>query len=108
MAADKDVDFEPLWDFVLMDPIPNNKSEGGLVLPDGARISDCSRSVIVKAGPGAYRDDGTFVPNPLKVGDTVYHLAMMQPYKVILGGHLYLCISAKDAVATAKRKEGGK
>lgn len=105
-GVEKDVDFEPLYSFVLMDPIKANTTEGGLHLPDGARVSDCHKSVVIKAGPGEYRDDGTFVPNPLKVGDVVYHLAMMTPYKVVLNGHLYLCVSARDVVATQKRKEG--
>ena len=99
------INFEPLYDYVLMEPIPKNTTKGGLHLPEGANMDDVSKSVVRKAGPGAYRDDGTFVPNPLVVGDIVYHLAKMMPWKVVLNGKNYLCVSARDVVAKAGPEE---
>jgi len=100
------LDFKPLWDYCLIKPIVQKETRGGLHLPQGAKTyDDSARGLCVKAGPGAYRDNGTFVPNPIKVGDIVYHMARMQPFKVILKGELYLCVSGRDCVALAESEE---
>lgn len=100
-AKVEEVDFNPLWDYVLMEPIKDEVTKGGIHLPDGASVDNTTRSRVIKTGPGAYRDNGTFVPNPIKVGDIVYHLANRMPFKVVLKGKQYLCISGRDCVATA-------
>lgn len=99
-----DVDFEPLWDYVLFEPIKDNITKGGIQLPDGATADNTMKGLVIKSGQGAYRDNGTFVPNPIKVGDVIYFLSMRQPYKVILNGKVYLCLSGRDCVAIAGRK----
>lgn len=96
------VDFEPLWDYCLLQPLQRNVTKGGITLPEGSKgLDDMAKSVVIKAGPGTYRDNGTFVPNALKVGDVVYHMAKMQPFKVVIEGKLYLCVAGRDIVATA-------
>lgn len=97
----KKLAFRPLWDYCLLDPVINEKTKGGVVIPESARESaeDTRKSVCVAAGPGAYRDSGEFVPNPIKVGDVVYHMSRMQPFKVTLDGHHYICVSGRDCVA---------
>jgi co-chaperonin GroES (HSP10) len=107
IEAGNKLDFNPLWDYILLDPIKNAMTKGGLHIPEGAdkHLKDTARGVCIKAGPGAYRDDGTFVPNPIKVGDVVFHMSRMQPFSVVLNGHSYLCVSGRDCVATAATKD---
>lgn len=103
--ATKDIPFQPLWDYILIDPIINKVTPGGLHIPDNAKAEDTMKGLCVKAGPGAYRDDGTFVPNAIKEGDIVFHLARAMPFKVVINGHDYLCLSGRDCVAIVPRKE---
>jgi len=95
----------PLWDYVLMRVIRVDKTKGGLVVPDGAKVDECARSIVVAAGPGIYKDNGTFVPNPLQVGDVVYHMARVNPTKIILDGELHLLVAARDCIAIANRPQ---
>lgn len=99
-----EVDFEPLWDWILLDPIKQHETQGGILLPDGANPDNAMTSVCVKAGPGAYRDGGDLVPNPIQVGDFVYHIAQRKPNVVTLSGRNFLYISARDCIAIKKRK----
>lgn len=99
--ATYNIDFSPLWDYVLVEPLISNKTKGGVLLPDGKHVDDMAKGLVVKAGPGTYRDSGTWVANPLKVGDVIYHMAKMQPFKVVIEGKLYLCLAGRDVVATA-------
>lgn len=96
------IDFEPLWDYCLLQPIQRNVTKGGITLPEGSKgMDDMAKSIVIKAGPGSYNANGTFIANALKVGDVVYHMAKMQPFKVVLDGKLYLCVAGRDVVATA-------
>jgi co-chaperonin GroES (HSP10) len=91
--------FVPMWDYILMKPIPPGKSKGGLHMPDGVQHDDMQRSVVVKSGKGAYRESGVFIENPIKVGDLVYHVARVKPYVFKLDGETYLCVACRDCVA---------
>lgn len=100
-----EIDFNPLWDYCLLEPVIPTQTPGGLAIPDGAKTDDTMKSLVIKAGPGAYRDNGTFVPNPIKEGDYVYHLAWNKPFKLVLNGKQYIVLSGRDCVATTIRKE---
>jgi co-chaperonin GroES (HSP10) len=102
-AEDEALDFYPLWDYCLIKPIPRDKTKGGIVMPETAKkgMDDLLTSVVVKAGPGTYRDNGAWVPSPLKPGDIVYHIATMKPFQAVLNGKLYLCLAGRDIVASA-------
>lgn len=102
---DKTLDFQPMWDYCLLDPIINNTTAGGVVLPDNMKQDEVGKSVVVAAGRGTYKDNGMFVDNPVRVGDIVYHMSRMAPYKVRLGGKLYLCLAARDIVAIVPRDQ---
>lgn len=99
-----EIDFVPFWDYVLLDPIPKSKTEGGIVMPDGSKgVDDMARSVCIKAGKGAYRESGAFIENPIQEGDIIYHMAMIKPFFVKFKGKTYLCVAGRDCVARAKR-----
>ena len=99
------IKFEPLWDYVLIDPIAKHKTEGGVLLPEGQSADDTARSVVVAIGPGAYRTDSdTFVPVPLELGDIVFNMVRMQPFKVKQDGHLYLCVSCRDLIGVERKQ----
>ncbi|HEY9081632.1 co-chaperone GroES [Magnetovibrio sp.] len=63
--------FRPLHDRVLVRRVETEaKTAGGIIIPETAQEKP-SEGVIVAAGTGARRDDGTVVPLELKAGDTV-------------------------------------
>lgn len=105
MSAPQDdvPEFEPMWDYVLLDPGVKLKSDGGILLPEGSKLDDVMTSLVVKAGQGAYRESGVFIKNPIKVGDYVYHMALIKPWKIKMGGKLYLCVSARDCIGIKGR-----
>ena len=98
------VDFEPLWDYILALPIEETVSSGGVVLPNGARLTDVKKALVVKAGKGAYRESGAFIENPIKAGDTIYMMGHVQPFLVSLNGKKHICLSSRDVVAITVRK----
>lgn len=100
-----DLNFQPLWDYVLIDPIIQTTTPGGLALPEGARTDDLKGGLVVRAGKGAYRESGAFIENPIKVGDTVYFMGKMMPFVITLNRKKYLCMAGRDVVAIAERKE---
>ena len=99
------IDFEPLWDYILALPIEENVTKGGIALPDGSRLTDVKKALVVKAGKGAYRESGAFIENPIQAGDTIYMMGHVKPFVVGINGKNHICLSGRDVVAIAKRKE---
>ena len=63
--------FRPLHDRVLVRRVETEeKTAGGIIIPDTAQEKP-SEGVIVAAGTGVRKDDGTVVPLELKAGDRV-------------------------------------
>lgn len=98
-AVATELPITPLYDYVLLEPILANKTDGGLHLPQ--KVAEKSRkSRVVKAGPGRLNPyTGQFVENTLKVGDVVYHMSMHEPFVWQHGGKDYLLMSAEYCVA---------
>lgn len=98
----EELDYQPLWDFVLVEPLKESKkTAGGLHLPDGTKTDDTRRCKVVKAGPGSWIN-GVFIPNPIKVGQYIYNMAKhMLPYRVMIQGKLYLSMASTEVLAVA-------
>ena len=63
--------FTPLHDRVLVRRVEQNeKTAGGIITPDTAKEKP-SEGLIISAGSGARREDGTIVPLDVKAGDQV-------------------------------------
>jgi len=63
--------FTPLHDRVLVRRVEQNeKTAGGIIIPDTAKEKP-SEGLIVSAGSGARREDGTIMPLDVKAGDQV-------------------------------------
>lgn len=97
----RDVNFQPQADYILFDPIPQNMTEGGIALPEGAN-PDPPKARIVKAGPGRYSEEGVLMPMNVAEGDVVYMMfAYQQPAKITLGGKEYGIARARDVIGKA-------
>lgn len=100
----EELDYKPLWDFILVEPVKERKiTEGGIHLPDNSKpLDDTRRCKVIKAGPGFWQA-GEFIPNPIRVGQYIYNMAKhMQPYKVLIKGKLYLTMPSSEVLAVAE------
>ncbi|NOZ22322.1 MAG: co-chaperone GroES [Planctomycetes bacterium] len=65
------MNIKPLDDRVVVEPLEaEEKTEGGIVLPDAAKEKPI-KGKVVAVGPGALSDDGKRIPMSLKKGDLV-------------------------------------
>ena len=63
--------FTPLHDRVLVRRVEQDeKTAGGIIIPDTAKEKP-SEGLIISAGSGARREDGTVMPLDVKAGDQV-------------------------------------
>ena len=80
------LEFEPILDFILIRPLPQGQTRGGIALPDGADV-DPPKGLVVAAGPGRKTEYGAFIENCVQAGETVYlAFSCQQAGKVSLGG----------------------
>lgn len=96
-----EVKFTPLFDFVLIEPIPKGTTEGGLALPAGAD-PDPPKGKVVKVGPGRMTEEGAFIEPTVHPGDVVYlHFAYSKPISFTVGGKDYMIARCRDLIGLA-------
>mgnify|MGYP002725603898 CR=1 FL=1 len=72
--ADLAVQIQPLGDRVIVKPLEREQvTASGIVIPDTASEEKPHEGVVVAAGPGAIKEDGTRAPMDVKVGDKVLY-----------------------------------
>lgn len=62
---------KPLGDRVLIEFENKEKSVGGIIIPDTARLGDNKIGKVVAVGDGVYTHSGIKVPMTIKPGDNV-------------------------------------
>lgn len=100
----QNLNFKPLSDFVLLDPIEITETAGGLHLPSGVNPDDLAKARVIAAGPGRTTNDGKVLPMPLEVGDVVYRLTRNNPMVIQLNGKQYAVASAGEVIAKVPRE----
>lgn len=92
---------KPLADKVIVQKLePEEKTSGGIVLPDTAREKPQEGKVIA-VGPGAVDDKGQRKPIDVKEGDHVLY-AKYSGTEVKIDGVEFLILSDKDILAVVK------
>lgn len=105
------LEFEPLWDGIIVEPIIEERSSGGLILVKGTGVDDIQRGKVVGIGPGIYKENGVFVPVPLSLGDVIYRHARTHASKVRIKNpetgkeQEYLMLNCRDVVAVSRKPE---
>ena len=84
----------PLGDRVVVKIVKEEKTAGGLVLPDTAQEKPQTGEVVA-VGPGKLNDNGTRQVVDVQVGDKVL-FAKYSGTEVKLEGETYLLLSEKD------------
>ena len=101
--------FRPLHDRVVLERIePDEKSSGGIIIPDTAQEKP-SQGEVVAVGPGARDEAGKLIPIDIKVGDRVLFGKWSGTEVKIDGRDLLIMREADimgvlDAPAQAKKK----
>lgn len=99
--------FRPLHDRVLVRRVEaDQKTAGGIIIPDTAKEKP-SEGVIVAAGTGARRDDGTVVPMEVKAGDTVL-FGKWSGTEVSVDGEELLIMKESDILGVIETTKGKK
>lgn len=62
---------KPLGDRVLIQSDTEQKTSGGIIIPDSARGGDHKIGTVVAVGDGLYSYSGVLIPMNVKVGDQV-------------------------------------
>lgn len=89
--------FKPLGDRVLLEPLEEEQTKSGIILPDSAKEKP-QEGMILAVGPGRLLDTGERIPPEVKEGDKV----MFQKYagtEVKINDDAYLILSEKDILA---------
>ncbi|MGC9046617.1 MAG: co-chaperone GroES [Minisyncoccia bacterium] len=64
--------FKPIHDKVIIEPIEEEqKTKGGIVLPDTVEKEKPIKGKIIATGPGKRDNNGQIIPMSVKVGDIV-------------------------------------
>jgi co-chaperonin GroES (HSP10) len=99
-----DVNFECYADNVLLEEIKKDKSAGGILVPEGARLESTAQARVLKVGPGKYDPMGNLVPMRVQVGDVVYMLVgRVAPLAVMVDGKEYFCLPESTLIGKAAR-----
>ena len=92
---------KPVQDKVIVQKLePEEKTSGGIVLPDTAKEKPQEGKVIA-VGPGAVDDKGQRKPIDVKEGDRVL-FAKYSGTEVKIDGEEYLILSDRDILAIVK------
>ena len=90
----------PLSDNILIEPLTQKqKTESGILLPDGANSQRPEQGKVVAVGPGKIGRDGKYSEIKLKVGDLVL-FTKYGPHEIKINDREYLIARESDILAT--------
>ena len=94
----KKLNLKPLGNRVLAKALEQQETlKGGIILPDSAKKKQ-ETATVVAIGPGKRLDDGTTLPVPVKIGDTI----LMDKYagqQVTIDDEEFIILKADDIIA---------
>ena len=92
---------QPLHDRLVVEAAQKeNKSAGGIILPDSAQEKP-QRGKVLAVGPGKRLDSGQLAPIDIKVGDTVLY-GKYGGTEVTVDGKDYVILRADDVLAVVE------
>lgn len=91
----------PLNDHVVVKAVAEEKTSGGIILPETADKEKPERGEVIAVGPGKLLESGSRAEPAVKVGDTVV-FKKYSPDEIKLGKEEYLVIREEDILAIVK------
>lgn len=98
-----EIDFVPVADFILVEPIEKGQTRGGIALPEGVD-PDPPKAKVLRVGPGRVSEMGARIPMPVAEGDVVYALAAGTTVPINLGGRKCVILRARDLIGIEAKK----
>ncbi len=63
---------DPTHDYILLRLISQDKSEGGIYLPQSAQEKEAMKAMVLKVGPGRMTESGAMIKPCCKPGDRIF------------------------------------
>jgi chaperonin GroES len=93
------MNIKPLSDHILIEPIaPEEKSKGGIFLPESVEKERPEQGKIVAVGPGRKLISGKIIPMNVQVGDKVL-FTKYGPNEIKIDNKEYLIAKEEDILA---------
>ena len=90
---------KPLSDHILIEPVKEDeKSKGGIFLPDTASKEKSEEGKVIAVGPGKKMEDGKIMMMSVKPGDKVL-FSKYGPNEIKIDNKEYLIASESDILA---------
>lgn len=97
-ASKTKIKFRPLDDRLVVAPHEaDEKTSGGIILPDTAREKP-QRGTVISTGPGKMLDTGSRASMDVKVGDSVYY-GKYSGTEIEYGGDNFVVLRESDILA---------
>lgn len=91
----------PLSDHIVIKAVTEEKSVGGIILPETADKERPERGEVIAVGPGKMLENGSRRAPSVNIGDTVV-FKKYSPDEVKVGKEEYLVIREDDILAIVK------
>ena len=94
------MNLQPLSNHVLLEPVEEQITKSGIVIPDTAEKKKKSRAKVVAVGTGKLNDKGEHLPISVKVGDMVlFKEPWGEESKLKIEGKEYMLVEEDDILA---------
>lgn len=88
----------PLTDHIVVKPAAGEKrTQGGIYIPDNAKLGKTLQATVLAVGPGRMLDTGNLSPMPFEEGDIVVHHEFTG-HEVELDGVKFRVLAAHDVL----------
>lgn len=92
-------DYQPLKDYVLVEPLDRTETKGGIALPNGAKLAEPDLGRVVAVGPGKTTEYGAFVPiDGYGAGDLIWVNQHTPGIPKQVGSKVFVIIRDRDVI----------
>ena len=97
---------KPVNDKIVVKPIENKeeKTVGGIILPDTVQDGTLVEGKVVAVGDGMYSASGTLIPVICDVGDTILYNKNAHKAEHKIDGEEYIIMSVNEVMSIVKDK----
>ena len=97
---------KPVNDKIVVKPIENKeeKTVGGIILPDTVQDGTLVEGKVVAVGDGMYSASGTLIPVICDVGDTILYNKNAHKAEHTIDGETYILMSVNEVMSIVREK----
>ena len=97
---------KPVNDKIVVKPIENKeeKTVGGIILPDTVQDGALVEGKVVAIGEGMYSASGTLIPVVVDVGDTILYNKNAMKAEHTIDGETYILMSVNEIMSIVREK----